>query len=159
MKDRLKQIVNYRTGGKQKTFAELMEWSPAYLTKLLRGDNFGLQPILTLLEKLPEINARWFLFGEGHMLDTEHYTASIRDEAMRHVQEVLDLERFLPVMTAEELQRYEQIIHGASADFTAEDKARWLEQSYSRQQAIEERFKEATKQSDELCRQQTAKEL
>ena len=154
MKDRLRQVVRYKTNGKQKAFAELMGWTPAYMTKLMRGDGIGLQPILTLLEKLPEIDARWFLFGSGQMIDTAHPAAIVREEAMRHVQEVLDLERFLPVMSPEELQRYEQIIRGGGAtDFTAEDRARWLEQTYSRQRDLDKRFKDATEQSDELCRQ------
>lgn len=154
MNNRLRQVVEYKTNGKQKTFAELMGWSTVYLSKLLKGDNLGLQPVLTLLKKLPEIDARWFLFGSGQMIDTAHPAAIVREEAMRHVQEVLDLERFLPVMSPEELQRYEQIIRGGGApDFTAEDRARWLEQTYSRQRDLDKRFKDATEQSDELCRQ------
>ena len=69
MNERLEEIIRYKTGGKKIPFAELMGWSPQYLSKMLRGENFGVQPILTVLEKLPEINARWFLFGTGEMLE------------------------------------------------------------------------------------------
>ena len=63
MNNRLLDIIKYKTGGRQKPFAEILGWTPQYLAKLLRGENFGLQPVLTLLEKLPEINARWLLIG------------------------------------------------------------------------------------------------
>lgn len=64
-------VIRYKTGGRQKPFAEFMGWTPPYLAKLLRGENFGLQPVLSLLEKLPEINARWLLLGQGSMLNDD----------------------------------------------------------------------------------------
>lgn len=68
MNNRLAEIIKYRTGGKQTPFAALMGWSPQYLNKLVKGVDFGLAPVLAILQKLPEINARWFLLGEGEML-------------------------------------------------------------------------------------------
>lgn len=65
MNDRLKEIIEYKTGGRRTEFCKLLGWSPQYLAKLLRGGNFGLQPVLTLLEVLLEINARWLLLGQG----------------------------------------------------------------------------------------------
>lgn len=50
MNERLEEIIRYKTGGKKIPFAELMGWSPQYLSKMLRGENFGVQPILTVLE-------------------------------------------------------------------------------------------------------------
>lgn len=58
MNNRLLEIIKYRTGGNQSKFAALMGWSPQYLSKLVKGVDFGLAPILTILQKLPEINAR-----------------------------------------------------------------------------------------------------
>ena len=69
MNERLLEIIRYKTGGRQNAFAELMGWSPQYLTKLVKGDNFGLQPVLAILSAFPEINARWLLFGQGSMLE------------------------------------------------------------------------------------------
>ena len=69
MNTRLQEVIKYKTGGHQKAFAELMGWNPSYLTKLLKGENFGLQPVLSILETIPEINARWFLLGEGEMFE------------------------------------------------------------------------------------------
>lgn len=125
MKDRLQDIIKYKTGGRQKAFADLLGWSPQYLTKLLRGDNIGLQPVLTLLAKLPEINARWFLFGEGDMLDNDKLL-ELRREAFARVRRFLDLERYMSVMAPDELGRFEAALAGgAPLDFGDEDVSRW----------------------------------
>ena len=69
MNSRLQEIIKYKTGGRKTAFAELMGWTPQYLAKLLNGEHFGLQFVLPILEKLPELNARWFLFGQGRTLE------------------------------------------------------------------------------------------
>lgn len=159
MNNRLRQIIKYKTNGRQKEFAELVGWKPQYLGKLLHGDNFGLQPVLAILTALPEINARWFLLGQGSMLYDEYRASDLHKETIAHIQEVLDLERFVPVMSPEELAEYEQVIRGhQQPDFTPAVKARWIERLADQRQAVDERVREAIKQSDELCRQQTANE-
>lgn len=60
MNDRLLELIQYKTGGKQADFAEFMGWSPQYLNRLTKGESgIGIRPIITLLEKFPELNARW----------------------------------------------------------------------------------------------------
>ena len=101
MNNRLLDIIKYKTGGRQKAFAELLGWTPQYLAKLLRGDNIGLQPVLTLLEKLPEINARWLLLGVGEMLNDDK-VFGLRRETYSRVQSILMFDRFLSVMSPDE---------------------------------------------------------
>ena len=91
MNERLLEIIRYKTNGKKMQFAEQLGWSPQYLTKLLNGENFGLQPILTILSTLPEINARWFLFGSGSMLEMGRLF-DLQREAMPHIQSLLTLD-------------------------------------------------------------------
>lgn len=109
MNNRLLDIIKYKTGGRQKTFAELLGWTPQYLAKLLRGENFGLQPVLTLLEKLPEVNARWLLLGEGSMLNDDKISG-LRRGVYSSVQRIMDYERFMPVMFPDELKEFEECI-------------------------------------------------
>ncbi len=97
MNKRLEEIIRYKTGGEKKAFATLLNWSPPYLSKLLKGVDFGLQPVISIIEAMPEINARWFLTGQGEMLNSEKQ-AMLRREAIGHVQRVMELERFIPVM-------------------------------------------------------------
>jgi hypothetical protein len=65
MHTRLAEIIKYVTKGNQAQFAELMGWNPQYVTKLLKGGSFGIVPVVAIIEKFPEINARWFLTGKG----------------------------------------------------------------------------------------------
>lgn len=109
MNNRLLDVIKYKTGGRQTKFAELMGWTPPYLAKLLRGENFGLQPVLTLLERLPEINARWLLFGQGEMLETGKLL-TLRYEAIAQAHSILDLERFIPFMCPDELREFEEAV-------------------------------------------------
>lgn len=37
MNKRLLEIIKYKTGGKQTEFADLFDWSPQYLSNLLKG--------------------------------------------------------------------------------------------------------------------------
>lgn len=67
MQERLNAIIEYRTDGNRTEFAELVGWSRPYLSKLLRGEGWGIAPVLRLVERFPTLNARWLLTGEGAM--------------------------------------------------------------------------------------------
>lgn len=158
MNNRLREIVRYKTHGRQKDFAELMGWKPQYLAKLLHGSDFGLKPVLAILQALPEINARWLLLGEGEMLMDDR-VSDLHQGTINHIQAVLELERFVPVMSPEELQEYEQMIVGhKKPDFSPSARSKWLERTLEREQEKNSRIDKAIDQSDRLCRQQTAKE-
>lgn len=157
MKDRLKAIVRYKTHGKQKEFAALMGWSTAYLNNLLKGASIGLQPVIAILKAFPEIDARWLLLGEGSML-IEDKVSAMRHQAMAHIQTVLDLEKFLPVMSPDELLEYEKLVTThATPNFGNEARLRWLSKTAERQMAIDTRVNEAMRKAIEPCRQETAK--
>lgn len=109
MNNRLREIIEYKTNGKHKQFAEFMGWKEQYLGKLVHGTNFGLTPIVSILTKLPEINARWFLLGEGSML-TDEAIDSLRIAAHVHVLDVLESVNMLPQMTAEGVREFEKMV-------------------------------------------------
>lgn len=157
MNKRLEEIIRYKTGGEKKAFATLLNWSPPYLSKLLKGVDFGLQPVISIIEAMPEINARWFLTGQGEMLNSEKQ-AMLRREAIGHVQRVMELERFIPVMNPEELRAFElEVRGGKKADFSPDTLKSWEERLNIREEEINMKFAAATAKSDELCRQKTVR--
>jgi hypothetical protein len=157
MNNRLIEIIKYKTGGKQTDFATLLGWTPQYLAKLLKGENFGLTPVMTIIEKLPEINARWFLTGEGEMIDFHKYT-DIRKTMLSNMISVLDVEKFMPIMTPEELHNFEQIITGGKKpDFSPAVLEKWQTLLSERGDKLNTRFKAASGKSETICRQKKTK--
>lgn len=157
MNERLLEIIRYKTGGKQNAFAELMGWSPQYLAKLVKGDNFGLQPVLAILSAFPEINARWFLFGQGSMLEVG-MIFDLQRQAMSHIQSLLDLEKYIPVMTGEEVKEFEDAIkNNRYPNFTPDTLSKFKKRLTDRTEKINAIFTQATAKSDSLCRQRTHK--
>lgn len=157
MNQRLQEIIKYKTGGGKGAFAALLNWSPQYLTKLLKGENFGLQPVMAIITALPELNARWFLTGEGDMLNEDHRT-DVRREALEHVQRIMDYERLIPVMNPEELRQFEEILLSRDmANFSPDTLIKLNERADERIKEINAKFAAANAKSDELCKQRTAK--
>lgn len=159
MNTRLRQIIDYKTNGKKKVFAELIGWKPQYLGKLLHGDDFGLKPVIALLKALPEINARWLLLGEGEML-TPSGAATIRQGVFAHIEQVLNIERYLPYMTPKELSVTEaSLLKGATPVFDRERIDEWERRIAEREGLIREKFEQAQqKQEGKSCRQPIANE-
>lgn len=147
MNERLLQFIQYKTGGRQAEFASLMGWSPQYLHKMLKDGGIGIRPIVALLEKFPELNARWLLLGEGAMLNTG------ADTVKRHLLRLLELEKYMPVMTPDELR----LLEDGQTDFDAETVIRWEELLADRSKKINDRFNAAYKRQEELCKQDKAK--
>jgi transcriptional regulator with XRE-family HTH domain len=157
MNKRLIEIIRYKTGGKQIQFAELMGWSPQYLAKLVKGENFGLQPVLSLLSAFPEISARWFLFGDGQMLEVGRLF-DLQRQTLSHVLSLLDLEKFIPVMTGEEIREFEEAIKtGRKPSYNPDTLSDMTRRLIDRTENLNAKFAQATAKSDELCKQKTAK--
>lgn len=157
MNSRLLEIIRYKTGGRQTPFADLLGWSPQYLTKLLKGDNFGLSPVLTILSSFPEINARWFLLGEGSMLEAGRLF-DLQRESMAHIISLLDLDKYIPFMSGSEVRTFEEAVKsGQKPDFSPERVEEWQALLDDRNRERDARFQQAIAKSDEICRQKTAK--
>lgn len=128
----------------------MLGWTPQYLAKLLKGENFGLQPVLAVVSKLPEINARWFLTGQGAMIETTKYE-NIRKIMHETITKVLDLEKYMTVMSPIELRDFEQVVMGRKkADFSPETITGWEALLQQRNEEINEKFKAANNKS--ICR-------
>ncbi|WP_320980002.1 hypothetical protein [Bacteroides sp.] len=157
MNSRLQEIIKYKTGGHQTAFANLLGWTPQYLAKLLKGDNFGLQPVLSILETLPEINARWFLLGKGSMLEIGKLF-DLQREALSHIQELLDLDKYIPYMDAEEIHEFEEAVKtGRKPVYSPDTLLKWKGQLSERENDLNAKFAAATNKSDAICKQKIAK--
>lgn len=148
MNNRLLEIIKYKTGGRQTEFAAMLGWTPQYLAKLLKGENFGITPVMAILSKFREINARWFLLGDGDMIETTKY-ADIRKAMLGNMMTVLDMEKYMPVMTPAELRDYEQVIMGnKTPDFSPELVEKWNILWEARQNEIAAKFRVTTDKTD-----------
>lgn len=157
MNNRLQEIIKYKTGGRQIDFAALMGWSPQYITKLLRGENFGIKPVVTLLEKLPEINARWLLLGQGDMLEIGKLF-TLQREAFAQIQSLFNLERFIPFMSPDEVAEFEAaVVNGKMPIFSPAQREEWERQANTRKEEQDAIFNAAQAKSRELCRQRIVK--
>lgn len=157
MNTRLQEVIKYKTGGHQKAFAELMGWNPSYVTKLLKGENFGLQPVIAILETIPEINARWFLLGEGDMFEMGKLF-DLQRETMSHIQELLNLDKYIPYMSATEIREFEEAVKsGRKPVFSPDALSKWEEQLNIHEKDLNAKFAAASEQSDRLCRQKKIK--
>lgn len=141
MKDRIQTIIKY-AGESQKDFAQRMGWSPQYLNKLVRGDSIGLQPIVSILEQFPQIDARWLLLGEGTMIAQGH------DVVRDRIYSLLRIEKYMPIMSADEIRR----IEAGDYSYTEEDVQRWEQQLAERNEVIRERF-QAAQERMSRCKQ------
>lgn len=135
MNTRLSQFIDYATGGNKADFARSLGWTPQYLSGMLKDCRIGMNPLLTLLAKYPELNARWLLLGEGAML------TACSDAIKAQLVHLLNIEQYLPVMTAEEQQR----IINNDYNFDAETYAKWHELLAERRASIDGRIKAAMK--------------
>lgn len=152
MNNRLIEIIKYRTGGRQTLFASLMGWSPQYLSKLVRGKDFGIAPVIALLQRLPELNARWLLLGEGSMLQDEKLS-EVRASAQSYILLILEIEKYLPVMTPTEVREFEQMCVGeAKPQFSPEQIETWKQRLDEHNNEIDAKFESA------LCKQPKAKQ-
>ena len=133
MNTRLSQFINYATGGNRAEFARRMGWSPQYVNGLLKGGSFGIDPVVAILDKFPELDARWMLLGEGAMLSTGV------DAIKQRLLYLLELERYLPVMTADEQRR---LIAGDTS-FDRETIAKWHALLAEKEDARNTRFADA----------------
>ena len=138
MNTRLSQFIDYATGGNKAGFARSLGWTPQYLSCLLKDCRIGMNPLLTLLTKYPELNARWLLLGEGAM-----FTAC-GDAIKAQLTHLLNIEQYLPVMTAEEQQH---IING-NYSFDDETYAKWDALLAEKKASIDGRIKAAMERQE-----------
>lgn len=75
------------------------------------------------------------------------------DAVKSHLLKLLELEKYMPVMTPDELR----LLEDGQTDFDAETVIRWEELLADRSKKINDRFNAAYKKQEELCKQDKAK--
>ena len=138
MNKRLAQFIEYKTGGNQKEFADLLGWSPQYLHKLLKGDSMGIQPVISLLQTFPDMNARWLILGEGAMVD-------VASEAVRRMLNLYKYEEYIPVMGREQINAVM-----AGQTFDSATVSEWAALIEKRKNDIQRRFDMAYRKQEEI---------
>ena len=146
MNTRLAELIQYTTNGKQVDFAEMMDWTPQYLYKLLKEGGIGIKTIVALLEKFPNLNARWLILGEGNMIIPH------TDIVKKQLLQLLEIEKYIPVMTKEELQ---EMTIGRSFSQTTIDKWEELLKDYNKETLTQVRA--SMQRQEQLCKLNTAK--
>lgn len=138
MNTRLSQFIDYATGGNKADFARTLGWTPQYLSGMLKDCRIGMSPLLALLAKYPELNARWLLLGEGAML------TACSDAIKAQFTRLLNIEQYLPVMTAEE----QQYIISGNCSFDDETYAKWDALLAEKKASIDGRIKAAMERQE-----------
>lgn len=136
--------IQYTTNGRQVDFAEMMEWTPQYVYKLLKEGSMGIKTVASLLETFPNLNARWLILGEGNMIIPP------TDMVKRQLLQLLEIEKYIPVMTKEELQ---EMSTGCRFNQETIDKWEMLLKDYNKETLMQVR---ASMQRQGLCNQNTA---
>lgn len=145
MNERLTKFIQYKTSGHQAEFANIMGWSPQYLMKLIKGESFGIRPVVALIERFPDLNARWLLTGEGSMLVTSFIEMSIK----RRLMCLLELEKYIPFMSPEELR---QVTEGENLDFSQERIEAWQRMFVEKDAEKKARYAAAMEKQKELAK-------
>jgi len=70
----------------------LSDTSGAQVSNIIKGKNFGLDKIYTLLKVLPDLAPHWLLFGEGEMLKAAYTEPNRELELLTQDNELLKKE-------------------------------------------------------------------
>lgn len=91
------------------------------------------------------------------MIEPQKY-ADMRKTMLESMMAVLDVEKFMPVMTPEELHDFEQMVKGErKPDFGPELLEKWQGLLQHREDEINEKFKAARGQSEKICKRKKTK--
>lgn len=83
----------------------------------------------------------------------------LQRQAMSHIQTLLDLEKYLPVMTGEQVREFEDAIKtGRKPSYDPDTLSELDRRLTDRNKEIDAKFSEALSKSDRSCKRKTAKQ-
>lgn len=140
MNRRIKDVVDVFYSGSQKSFSEAVGWSTSYTSAVLSGKtSIGLTPILTILSAIPDLNARWLLFGTGEIVESKAVQKAVSSSLLGIIDKVISLEKYICVMSDDEIQ---QLLSG-DLTFTPEQWDNWrilFENTYTRRDDLVQKY-------------------
>lgn len=140
MNRRIKDVVDVFYSGSQKSFSEAVGWSTSYTSAVLSGKtSIGLTPILTILSTIPDLNARWLLFGTGEIVESKAVQKAVSSSLLGIIDKVISLEKYICVMSDDEIQ---QLLSG-DLTFTPEQWDNWrilFENTYTRRDDLVQKY-------------------
>lgn len=146
MRDRIRQLIDYAANGNSSKFADMMGWSRQYLNKVKHDGAVGLSPIKVILQKLPEVDARWLLFGEGKMINDRENDILVR--GILEFASRIRISQYIPVMSREEIAELED----GRLDWDDDVILRWSEEKKMRDREMEKRINDAKKRAIHKCK-------
>lgn len=143
--ERIAFVVKAKTEGNATRFAELLGVTPQYINKIIKeGGSVGIEPITKILKIFPDLEARWFILGEGDPFKTPDIEYEVRNKIKSRVEKLLSFERYIPAMTKEDLEVLaESLQRGEDPEFDPYKFQVWDTIVSTNKKAIETRVSEA----------------
>ena len=93
------------------------------------------------------------MLGSGEMFEMGKLF-DLQRETMSHIQELLNLDKYIPYMSAEEVREFEEAVKsGRKPVYSPDTVAKWEERLSEREKELNAKFAAASEESDRLCSQ------
>lgn len=83
------------------TLGERTNTSAVLISNIISGKNYSMDELLTVLNKLPNLNAHWVIYGEGNIFKEENIALSSLDAEHMHknrIKHLTEMQKLLEVL-------------------------------------------------------------
>lgn len=143
--ERIAYIMKMKAGGSLTRFAEILDITSQYATRLIKNGSVGIEPISRILRTWKDINPRWIILGEGDPFVENNEPAQVlRNTISTRINLLLDLERWIPAMTVSDIEDLVSMLSG-ERDFVLDPIkiAVWEKSVGDREKTVKEKVKKA----------------
>lgn len=144
--------MKMKAGGSLTRFAEILDITSQYATRLIKNGSVGIEPISRILRTWKDINPRWIILGEGDPFVENNEPAQVlRNTISTRINLLLDLERWIPAMTVSDIEDLVSMLSG-ERDFVLDPIkiAVWEKSVGDREKTVKEKVKKAMEAG--ICR-------
>lgn len=143
--ERIAYIMKMKAGGSLTRFAEMLEITGQYATRLIKNGSVGIEPVSRILRTWKDINPRWLILGEGDpFLESNEPAKVLRNVISTRINLLLDLERWIPAMSVSDIEDLVLMLAGEK-DFVLDPIkiAVWEKSVGDREKTVKEKVKKA----------------